>query len=98
MKLFELMALGDDNMLGRLLYDGRKNMEKFVKDKDKEVSSAAKNLIAAIDSLEVNTNVLQTDGYSMMNYLQQIANPKVGKRTLLHVSDALGSYDDGEGE
>lgn len=98
MKLFELMSLGDNNVLGRVLHNARSNVTKFLKNSDKETQAAARNLLASLDAIEANANILQTDGYSLLNYLQQAANPKVGKRTLQAVSDALGSYDDSDGE
>ncbi len=98
MKLFELMSLGDNNGLGRVLHDARSNVTKFLKTSDKETQTVARNLIASIDAIESNANILHTDGYSLLNYLQQIANPKVGKRTLQNVCDALGSYNDSDGE
>lgn len=98
MKLFELMSLGDENVLGRVISDARSNVTKLSKNSDKDIQSAAKSLLAALDAIDANVNVLQTDGYSLLNYLRQAANPNVGKRTLQAISDALGSYDDSDGE
>jgi len=98
MKLFELMSLGDDNVLGRVLHDARSNISKFLRNSDKETQTVARSLIASLDSIETNANITQTDGYTLLNYLQQLANPKVGIRTMKHICDALGSYDDSDGE
>lgn len=98
MKLCELMSLGDDNVIGRLLSDARKNLTKIKRSRDREVCSLANGLISSIDSFEVNPNILQTDGYSLQNYLTMLNNPKIGIKTLRQVSDALGSYSDDTGE
>lgn len=98
MKLCELVSIGDDNVIGRLLSDARKNLTKLKNNKDSDVCALANGLISSIDSLEANPNILQTDGYSLQNYLTMLNNPKIGKRTLRLVSDALGSYSDDTGE
>jgi hypothetical protein len=98
MKLCELVSIGDDNVIGRLLSDARKNLTKLKDNKDREVCSLANGLISSIDSFEANPNILQTDGYSLQNYLTMLNNPSIGKRTLRQVSDALGSYSDDTGE
>lgn len=94
MKLCELMSLGDDNVIGRLLYNARTNLTKLKGSTDKEVCSLACKLISILNGLEANPNILQTDGYSLQNYLMMLDKPKIEKRTLNLVSDALGSYDD----
>jgi hypothetical protein len=98
MKLFELMSVGDDNVLGRALNRARKTLTKLKKNSDKELCSLACGLVQTLDALEANPNILQTDGYSLMQYLMMLDNPKVGIQTLQLVSDALGSYDDDSGD
>lgn len=98
MKLYELMSLGDDNVIGRLIRDAHKNLSTLKGSSDKEICSLACNLISALNALEANANILQTDGYSVQNYLMMLDNPKIGIRTLRLVNDALGSYSDDSGE
>lgn len=95
MKLMELMSLGDDNQLGGVLHAARTNLNKL---KNGPYKKHVIMLLATLDNIDTNPNILQTDGYSLLNYLQQIANPKVGERTLAHVCDVLGSYDDSDGD
>ncbi len=96
--LLELTSLGDDNILGRVLNDAMKSLKKLKGNKDKEICSLACGLIDTLKSLEANPNILQTDGYSLMQYLQQLSQPKLGKNSLRALSDALGSYGDDDGE
>lgn len=94
----ELMSLGDDNSLGKSLDDALKNLNKLKKHSNKEVKKAAIAALSCLDNIETNTNVLQTDGYSLLNYLQQLANPNISQNTLLGICDAIGTYDDSEDE
>jgi len=94
MLLHELMSLGDDNVLGRLINDAKKALKKLQGNSDKEVCSLACRLLDTLAALEVNANLLQVDGYTLMNFLRMLGKDKVDKRTLRMVSDGLGSYDD----
>lgn len=94
MLLYELMSLGDDNVLGRLIDDAQKTLKKLQNNSDKEVCSLACGLLATLNRLEANPNILQVDGYTLMNFLKMLSNTNVDKRTLRMVSDGLGSYSD----
>ncbi len=98
MKLYEIMSVGDDNVLGRAFSDARKTLKKLKDKSDKEICELACGLLSILDNLEANANLLQTDGYSLMNYLKQLGNSNIGKNTLRLISDTLGSYSDSDGE
>lgn len=96
--LMELMGLGDNNSLGKSIDDARKNLNKLKKHSNKDIRKTAITALSCLDNIETNTNVLQTDGYSLLNYLQQLANPNISQSTLLGICDAIGTYDDSEDE
>jgi hypothetical protein len=96
--LLEITGVGDENVLGRVLSDAVKALKKLKGNSDKEICSLACGLIDTLKSLEANPNILQTDGYSLMQYLQQLSQPNLGKNSLRSISDALSSYSDDTGE
>lgn len=94
MLLQEIMGLGDDNIIGRLIDDAKSTLTLLTKQSNKEVQSLSKGLLTTLQHIEVNPNILQVDGYSLTNFLQMLAKPKIDIKTLRMVSDALGSYED----
>lgn len=94
MLLQEIMGLGDDNIIGRLVNDAKNTLTLLTKQSNKEVKSLSKGLLTTLQHIEVNPNILQVDGYSLTNLLQLLTKPKVDIKTLRMVSDALNSYED----
>ena len=94
MKLFEITSLGDDNSLGFLLNNATTQLKKIQKSTNKETRSVVTGLLTTLEKFNANPNILQTDGYSLLNYLKMLDNPKITIQTLRLVGDALGSYED----
>lgn len=92
MKLCELMVLGDDNAVGGLISDATAALKKLKKTANETEHSIIQELISTISNLNHDPNILQTDGYSLVQYLRMLTKPNVDKRTLQMVSDALDSY------
>lgn len=96
MKLNEIMSLGGDNSLGKLVADAKINIKKHAK--NATLKKTCDSILDALNVIEQSPNVLQTDGYSLMQYLQQLTNPTIDIQTMSAISDALASYDDSEGD
>lgn len=92
MKLMEIMSLGDDNVLGKLFDTAIKNI-KAVKQNDKNKKDIGL-LLNAVNKINNNPNLLQTDGYSLIQYIKMLNKPNLDDRTIKTVCDALCSYDD----
>jgi uncharacterized phage infection (PIP) family protein YhgE len=94
MLLHEIMGLGDENVLGRLINDATNTLKTLQKQSNKEIRSLASGLLNTLDNLESNPNIIRVDQYSLTQLLQMIATPTIDIRTLRMVSDAFGSYND----
>lgn len=94
MKLFEIIGLGDDNVLGKLMNDATLSLKKIQQGSNKEQRLLATGLLSSICAFEANPNILQTDGHSLTKFLQMISKDGVDTKTLRLVSDAFGSYSD----
>lgn len=88
------MVLGDDNAVGGLIVDATKSLKKLKQSATPQDKTLITDLIQTISSLGRNPNILQTDGYSLVQYLRMLTKHDIDSRTLRMVSDALSSYDD----
>lgn len=98
MLLTEIISLGDDNVLGRLINDSNINLHKLTRSQNKETKKLANSLLGVLNSLEQDPTVTREDGYSLLNYLRMLTKTDIDNHTLRAVSDALGSYDNESGE
>lgn len=94
MLLNELMGLGDENIIGRLMDNASKTLKQLQTQSNKEINLLAKNILDIITQLEGNPNIVLVDNYTLIRFLQMLDKPKVDIKTLRIVSDALGSYND----
>lgn len=98
MILKELMSLGDDNSLGRVIHDAKQNLQRLRKSSNKELKSLIDSLSDTLYNIQQDPMVVIDDGFTLMNYISQLTNPKITIRTVRSVNDALSSYENSSGE
>ena len=92
----DIVTSGDDNVLGRLLHDAKNNLNKIKG--SPEMKDVIKDILGSFKMIEQNPGTTYNDGYSVIQYLQMVVNPKVEFKVLQMVRDALSSYGDNNGE
>lgn len=90
--LIEVMSTGDDNAIGGIIDRAKKNLTQLSK-QQKPLSPVCTSLLSALSNLDENPSLLYIDGYSVVDYLQRLCNPKVDINTLKTINDAMLSFD-----
>ncbi len=90
--LIEVMSTGDDNAIGGIIDRAKKNLTQLSK-QQKQLSPVCTSLLSALSNLDENPSLLYVDGYSVVDYLQRLCNPKVDINTLKTINDAMLSFD-----
>lgn len=93
MKLCELMSVGDDNAIGKLIDDAKQILAKYPLK-----SEAIGGLLNILNNIDENPNIVTDDGYSLSMYLQMLTKPTLDNQTINMVYDALGSFEDSGSE
>ena len=93
MKLNELMSVGDDNVVGRLIHDATLNLKKY-----HPKNNVVVDLLKILDNIDDNPNIVTDDGFSLNNYLTMLTKPVLDDQTLNLVYDALSSFQDSGSE
>ncbi|PPD55718.1 MAG: hypothetical protein CTY12_00230 [Methylotenera sp.] len=92
MKLCELMSVGDDNVVGRMIDDAKLALSKCPK------TDAVRGLLVVLNNITNNPHIVTDDGYSLTTYLQLLTKPTLDNETINMVYDALGSFEDSGSE
>lgn len=91
----DVVSIGDNNGIGKLMYDAKTNLNNISK-KDKSTKAVVDCILQQFGRFEQDPGSVYTDGYSLTNILQSVANPKISLDQLSNISDTLSSYDGGE--
>lgn len=95
--LNEFTSIGDDNVIGGLLFQARQNLNSLKKQQPKQ-RSCIDCILLGLDKIEQDPMLSYIDGYSTVNYLQQLINPRITPPELNALADVLGSgaYESGD--
>lgn len=92
MKLYELMSVGDENAIGKLIDDAKQSLATCPN------TDAVRGLLIILNNIDNNPNIVTDDGYSLTTYLQLLTKPMLDNETINMVYDALGSFEDSGSE
>ncbi len=95
--LNELTSIGDDNVIGGLLSNAKSNLQTLKKTYPSE-KSIIDGILTGLNRIEQDPTISYIDGYSTINYLQQLNNPKISISSLREIGDALSTGEDPSGE
>lgn len=95
MLICEIISVGDDNVLGKLLFDAKLNLKKI---KNKENEDAIKRLMNSFEGINLDPGTSYNDGHTLFSYLRLLGQNTITTNKLKSIADTLGSYCNDSGD
>jgi hypothetical protein len=90
--LVELISTQDNNAIGGVIDRAKKNLTQLSQ-QQKALTPVCKSLLNALESIEQQPAALYVDGYSIIEYIQRLCNPKIDINSLKTLNDTLQGMD-----
>jgi hypothetical protein len=90
--LIELISTQDNNAIGGAIDSAKKNLTQLSKSQ-KSLTQVCTDLLSSLEGIEQNPAALYVDGYSVIDFIQRLRNPKIDINSLKTINDAFQSFD-----